>query len=265
MSTQREPARHLDLGTRADWTGMKLRTILGLPVVLALSTVLAWAGQDPAIAGDAGCWQIARQLPHTASQFGHGLITAPRNAIRPSNLKWELPIAAATGLLIATSDNHINNHIQSPTFVRDSARGSNIGLGIELGAAGLMYMGGCSGNRSSYAASAGFTALEAMGAANLMTFGIKAAANRQYAYHSNSQGEFWEGGRSFPSGHAASSFAFASVVAHRYPHNFWIKWGAYGLATGVSLARVGGKKHFASDILVGGTIGYVTGTYLATH
>ncbi len=244
---------------------MQSRLIISLLLMAACCTTLTWAAQDPAGPGDGGCRQIAGQLPHAASTFGHGLIAAPRNAIRPSNLKWELPIAAATGLLIATADNHINNHIQSPTFVQDSTRGSNIGLGIELGTAGLMYLGGCYGHRSSYAANTGLTALEAMGAANLMSFAIKAAANRQYAYHSNPQGEFWEGGRSFPSGHAASSFAFASVVAHRYPHNFWIKWGAYGLATGVSFARVGGKKHFASDILVGGTLGYVTGTYLTTH
>lgn len=214
---------------------------------------------------DSGCGQIAARLPHTASTLGHGLIAAPRNAIRPANLAWELPIAAATGLLVAEADTSINNRIQSPSFVNDSTRGSNIGLGIELGAAGLMYLGGCVGHRSPSVASTGFTALEAMGAANLINLGIKAAANRQYAYHPNPGGEFWEGGHSFPSGHAATSFAFASVIAHRYPHNPWIKWGAYGLATGVSFARVGGKKHFASDILVGGTLGYVTGTYLATH
>jgi membrane-associated phospholipid phosphatase len=75
-----------------------------------------------------------------------------------------------------------------------------------------------------------------MGAANVMTLAVKVATNRQYAYHTSPHGEFWEGGRSFPSGHAAASFAFASVIAHRYPHNSWLKWGAYGLATGVSLA-----------------------------
>jgi membrane-associated phospholipid phosphatase len=128
-----------------------------------------------------------------------------------------------------------------------------------------MYLVGCSGHRSSYAANTGFTALEAMGAASLMNYAVKVGTNRQYAYHPDTNGEFWEGGRSFPSGHAAASFAFASVIAHRYPHKVCLKWGAYGLATGVSLARIGGKKHFASDILVGGTLGYVTGTYLATH
>jgi len=239
--------------------------IFAVLLALAFCALPSWGAQEPADRDDGGCGQILGHLPHTAATFGHGLIAAPRNAVRPDNLKWELPIAAATGLLIATSDTYINNHIQSPAFVRDSARGSNIGLGMELGAAGLLYLGGCAGRRSSYAANTGFMALEAMGAANLVNLGIKAAANRQYAYHPNPQGEFWEGGRSFPSGHAATSFAFASVVAHRYPHNFWIKWGAYGLATGVSLARVGGKKHFASDILVGGTIGYVSGSYLASH
>jgi len=244
---------------------MRFRVKYGLPLLLVLCTAPAWAAQEPAVDGDGGCRQIVGQLPHTASTFSHGLAGAPRNAFRPRNLKWELPIAAATGLLIATSDNHINNHIQSASFANASTQGSNIGLGLELGAAGFMYVLGCSGHRSSYAANTGFVALEAMGASTLLALGIKETTNRQYAYAPNTRGEFWDGGRSFPSGHAAASFAFASVIAHRYPEKRWLKWTAYGLATGVSLARVGGKKHFMSDILVGGTLGYVTGTYLATH
>jgi membrane-associated phospholipid phosphatase len=244
---------------------MPFRTIRNLPLVLLFCAPLSWAAQgDPAsVAG--GCKQIAGQLPQTASTFGRGLAMAPRDAVRPSNLKWELPIAAATGLLIVSVDNHVNNHIQSPSFVQDAARGSNVGLGIELGAAGLAYLVGCSGHRSPYMANSGFTALEAMGAASVVDFGIKVATNRQYAYAKNTHGEFWEGGGSFPSGHAAASFAFASVIAHRYPKNPWLKWGAYGLATGVSFARVAGKKHFVSDIVAGGVVGYVTGTYMSTH
>jgi len=243
---------------------MQCRLVRRWLLPLVLCTVVSAAAQTPT-GSDGGCRQIAGQLPSAASTFGHGLFEAPRNAIRWRNLKWELPIAAATGLLIATSDDHINQHIRSTSFAQASALGSNVGLGIELGTAGLLYVVGCSGNRSSYAANTGFTALEAMGAASLMNYGIKAATNRQYAYAPNTHGEFWEGGKSFPSGHAAASFAFASVVAHRYPKNRWLKWSAYGLATGVSLARVGGKKHFASDVLVGGTLGYVTGTYMASH
>ena len=244
---------------------MQFRTIRNLALLLLFCTSLTWAEEDQSAPDAGGCRQVAGQLPQAASTFGRGLAMAPRDAVRPSNLKWELPIAAATGLLIVSVDTHINNHIHSASFAQDAARGSNVGLGIELGAAGLAYLWGCSGHRSPYMASSGFTALEAMGAASLVNLGIKVATNRQYPYSNNTHGEFWEGGGSFPSGHAAASFAFASVIAHRYPKNPWLKWGAYGLATGVSFARVAGKKHFVSDIVAGGVVGYVTGTYMATH
>jgi hypothetical protein len=176
---------------------MQFGLIRGLLLVLVMCTGLSAAAQDSTGTFDGGCRKIAGQLPHTASTFGHGLAAVPRNAIRPRNLKWELPIAAATGLLIATSDDHINSHIHSPSFVQAASRGSNVGLGIELGTAGLMYLVGCSGHRSSYAVNTGFIALEAMGAASLMSLGIKVATNRQYAYAPKTHGEFWEGANRF--------------------------------------------------------------------
>src|SRR5262249_31363058 len=111
----------------------------------------------------------------------------------------------------------------------------------------------------------GFTALAAMAASGTVDLGLKLAFDREFPYKPGSIGKFWAGGRSFPSGHSATSFAFAAAVAHRYPHNRWVKWSAYALATGVSLSRYPAKKHFPSDILMGATIGYVTGTYLAEH
>lgn len=111
----------------------------------------------------------------------------------------------------------------------------------------------------------GFKALAAMGAAGTVDLGLKLAFDRQFPTTGNGAGKFWGGGRSFPSGHAATSFAFAAVVAHRYPHNRLLKWSAYALATGVSLSRYPAKKHFPSDILMGATLGYVTGAYLGDH
>jgi hypothetical protein len=170
--------------------------------VLWLILLSGWAPMSAALdsweaVDDGGCWQIASQVPHSASMFARALAKAPRDGIRPVNLRWELPIAAATGLLIATSDDHINSHIQSPSFTQAAARGSNVGLGLELGAAGLMYLVGCSRRRSSYTANSGFTVLEAVGAASVITYGLKVATNRQYAYDSNPHGEFWEGASRF--------------------------------------------------------------------
>lgn len=104
-----------------------------------------------------------------------------------------------------------------------------------------------------------------MGVAGTEDLALKLTFDRQFPFTPGSTGKFWGGGRSFPSGHSATSFAFAAVVAHRYPHNKWIKWSSYALATGVALSRYPAKRHYPSDILMGATVGYVTGTYLTDH
>ena len=201
---------------------------------------------------------------HDAGALWRGIKSAPRNAIRPRNLAWELPIGATTGILIAKGDVPAADRIQSKSLQNTSSLWSNIGLGMELGAGALSWTGGCISHNSRLS-EAGATALSAVGAAGAVDLMLKYGFDRQYPYSPKSTGEFWEGGHSFPSGHAAVSFALASTLAHRYPHNRWIKWGAYGLATGVSLSRYPAKKHFPSDILIGGTLGYITGAYIADH
>lgn len=199
-----------------------------------------------------------------ASTYGYGLASAPKNIIQPDNLKWELPIGAATGVLIAKVDRPAADRIQSSSLQQLAGRWSNVGLGIEIGAGALEYSFGC-GTHRPYLADTGFHALAAMGAAGTLDLALKLAFDREFPFSRHSTGKFWGGGRSFPSGHSATSFAFAALVAHRYPRNKWMKWGAYALATGVSLSRYPAKRHFLSDILMGGTIGYVTGSYLAAH
>jgi hypothetical protein len=232
--------------------------------LLLVSLGPAAYAQEPAT--DTGCSvrRFARETWTEASEFGHGLKAVPRSAVRPSSLKWELPILAATGVMIAKVDRPAANRIQSMSLQQTAGQWSNIGLGLEIGSAALVYGIGC-GKHNSYLRDTGFKALAAMGAAGTIDLALKLAFDRQYPSNPDSIGKFWGGGRAFPSGHAATSFAFAAVIAHRYPKNKWIKWGVYALATGVSLSRYPAKKHFPSDILIGATLGYITGTYLAEH
>lgn len=230
--------------------------------LLFLFTSVSLIAQTPT--APCGVHSATHQVGDRAVTLWHGIASTPRNAIRPHNLAWELPIAAATGILIAEADLPAADRIQSKSLQDTAGRWSNIGLVMELGSGAAAWAGGCLEHRP-HMAEAGFTALTAAGAAGTLDLALKVAFNREYPYSTHSTGEFWGGGRAFPSGHAATSFAFASVIAHRYPHNRWAKWGAYALATGVSLSRYPAKKHFLSDILVGGTLGYVTGTYIADH
>ena len=236
-----------------------------LPVLLLLLS-LGPAAYPQEAGTNTGCsvHGFAHETWREASQFGQGLKAVPRDSVRPDKLKWELPILAASGVLIAKVDRPADNRIQSMSLQQTAGRWSNIGLGLEIGSAAVAFGIGC-GKHQSYLRDTGFKALAAMGAAGTADLALKLAFDRQFPYTPNSTGRFWGGGRSFPSGHSATSFAFAAVVAHRYPNNKWVKWGAYALATGVSLSRYPAKKHYSSDILIGATLGYVTGTYLAEH
>ena len=213
--------------------------------------------------GDSGCnpSQFTHQTLDEVKVFGHGLKSVPRNLFRPSNLKWELPIVAATGILIAEADIPAANRIHSADLQQVAGRWSNVGLGMEIGSGALTYAVGCR-SQNRYIRNTGFDGLAAMAAAGTLDLALKLAFDRQFPYSPNSTGAFWGGGRSFPSGHSATSFAWAAATAHR-THNKWVKIAAYGLASGVALSRYPAKKHFPSDILMGCTIGYVTGTYLA--
>ena len=248
----------------APTVSVKRSRMLVTPLAFLLLASLGPAAYAQELTTDAGC-SVRRFFHDTwseTSRFGHGLKAVPRGTIRPSNLKWELPILAATGVMIGKLDRPADNRIQSKSLQQTAGEWSNVGLGLEIGSAALVYGIGC-GKHHFYLRDTGFKTLAAMGAAGTVDLALKLAFDRQFPYTPGSTGKFWGGGRSFPSGHSATSFAFAAMVAHRYPNKKWIKWSAYALATGVSLSRYPAKKHYPSDILFGAALGYVTGTYLA--
>jgi membrane-associated phospholipid phosphatase len=72
----------------------------------------------------------------------------------------------------------------------------------------------------------------------------------------DSSGSFLRGKGSFPSGHTIAAFAVATVVARRYGNHRWVPYAAYGLAAAVGLSRLSLSSHFASDVFLGGALGY---------
>lgn len=64
---------------------------------------------------------------------------------------------------------------------------------------------------------------------------------------------------SFPSGHTATAFMAATMLAREYGHlSPWVSVGAYPVATTTGLMRVANNKHWLSDVMVGAGVGILS-------
>ena len=180
---------------------------------------------------------------------------SPRR-IQRSDAKWLLPLAGATGFLFAT-DHDISDAARNNEALRQPSHFvSNFGSLYALGSAAGAFYGVGKLTHNKRATDTGRLGGEALLQTEIVVQGLKFLFNR-----TRPSG----GGQSFPSGHAASSFAFATVVAEQYHDKPLIAIGAYSAATAVSLSRIGGLNHFPSDVLVGAAIGTLIGRFVVHH
>jgi membrane-associated phospholipid phosphatase len=61
---------------------------------------------------------------------------------------------------------------------------------------------------------------------------------------------------SFPSGHSIGAFSVATVIARRYGNHRWVPYVAYSGAALIGFSRLSLSAHFASDVFMGGALGY---------
>jgi membrane-associated phospholipid phosphatase len=112
----------------------------------------------------------------------------------------------------------------------------------------------------------GREALEAAVFAGIITNVFKEVFGRVRPYASGGETIFepFSGNKSFPSGHATTAFAVASVIAMR-TDGWIVPTIAYGLATVVAFDRINDQAHFASDVFAGACIGIATGRFLVNR
>lgn len=179
--------------------------------------------------------------------------TAPLH-LQSEQLPWL--VGAAAALTVTTSaDRDIQQHV-SQRHAASSRTASNVGLALFGATAATMYAAGAR-NHDSQLHETGLLAAEA----GLNAWGTNSALQAMFGRLGPNQrrgGEFFAGGDSFPSNHAAVAWSMASVIAHEYPG-----WGtqalAYGSASAISAARVAGDRHYFSDVAVGGALGWLIG------
>lgn len=143
--------------------------------------------------------------------------------------------------------------------------GSGFGTSVILGS---LYIGGRLSEDNRLAGTS-LTAAKSFVVSSLFAGIVKQLTHRHRPYqdeipdHSNWDGPFSDiHYTSFPSGHSATAFSIATVFALEYRNTIWIPLVAYTLASGTAVSRLYDNKHWASDVVIGSVLGYVTGRFM---
>ncbi len=238
---------------------LKLR-LLGIAIVCALATPLAaqevsLTADEPVSTDDgrqifqppAGAPPVPEHTGVTATL--KDLITDFKHLPSMQNL-FLVGVGAGAAAAVHPADTHVNPSLVNaswahPVFVAGAYLGQSYTL---LGAATTIYIvGRARGNgRISHM---GSDLLQSVAVAEAMTEAIKYTARRERPDGS--------GIGSFPSGHAADTFAFATAIERHFSWKLWVP--AYGLASYVAASRLHDNVHYLSDVVFGAAVGVIAG------
>ncbi|PWT87464.1 MAG: hypothetical protein C5B56_10380 [Proteobacteria bacterium] len=182
------------------------------------------------------------------------LWTSPAR-IRWSDTEWLFPFAGITAGLLVT-DRQFSAHLSNnPSTLQHYRNLSTLGMAGLVGAGGGMVLWSAV-SHDAHQRETGFLSGQAAVDSLLVVEALKLATQRERPNQGNGAGNFWVGGSSFPSEHAAAAWAVAGIIAHEYPGTL-PKLLAYGLASVVSISRIKSREHFPSDVFVGSGLGWM--------
>jgi hypothetical protein len=213
--------------------------------------------QSPAAAAPQDVPQIVLpKTPNFAAQFMRDQAGMWKSGfgVKRSDWKWLVPAGAGAAALFATDSSIIDFARRDEGIRPASSFISHFGSTPVMGGTTVSMWALGKVSHNDRLAETGQLSTEAILHTQIVVEGLKLLSSRTRPNGANNQ--------SFPSGHAATTFAFATVVAHEYRDKPLVGVGAYGLATAVSLSRIGGLNHFPSDVLVGAVIGELIGRYI---
>ncbi len=219
------------------------------------------AGSLAAVVADAG--QVVKQPEgppptprHTGikaliKDLGQDVIHLPSK----ENLFW---VGVGGGLALAAhpADDNVNESLVNSDFAHDFfLPGKYIGsLPVLLGAATATYIVGRSRDQPKVS-HVGMDLIEALAISEMMTQTLKYATNRERPDGSDR--------RSFPSGHSADTFAFATALERHMGWRYAVP--AYIFSSYVAISRLPADRHWLSDAVFGSAVGIIAGRTVTRH
>jgi membrane-associated phospholipid phosphatase len=210
----------------------------------------------------------ASSTPSLESQFFRNVLrdqkaiwTAPFH-LHSRDARWLAPISLGTAAFIATDRRTGDEIAESNSQLNASRIISYAGSGYGVGSvAAAFYLFGRA-KHDERARETGVLGAEALIDSAIVVTVVKEITQRRRPTAPVGRSDFFDGGSSFPSGHAIEAWSLATVIANEYHDRPLIQISAYGIASAVSVARFTGRNHYLSDVLVGSAMGYGIGRYV---
>jgi PAP2 superfamily len=172
------------------------------------------------------------------------------------NLYWTLA-GGAGALAIHPADDNINAYfLDAGSGVKNFFKpGAVLGQSYTLfAAAGTVYAIGRLGDKP-HVSHTGMDLIRALIVSEAIVETLKYTTRRERPDQS--------GKSSFPSGHAADTFAFATALERHLNWKFFVP--AYAFSSYVAMSRLPANRHWASDVVFGSAVGIIAGRTVTAH
>jgi membrane-associated phospholipid phosphatase len=203
-------------------------------------------------------------LPMRVVKDQKAIWTSPAH-IKIKDLDWLVPLAAGTGLAIATDRDAMLHVVPIDAQLNKRSLDASNALTGAFIATPVALLGWGAMKDNPHAREAGLLGSEAIIDGLVVEQAMKLIFLRERPAVNDAHGKFFQTSvgfdGSFPSNHTVLAWSSAAVLADEYP-SMLNRILIYTAATGVSFSRVMGREHFPSDVLVGSATGWLIGHYV---
>jgi PAP2 superfamily len=170
------------------------------------------------------------------------------------NLFW-VGVGSGMALAVHPADTHFNSHVAGDEWHKLFKVGAVTGNTATLFAVSATVYTVGRASDSKRVSHVGSDLLQAIGVSEVIVQSLKYATRRERPDGSSAN--------SFPSGHAADTFAFATALERHLGWKGAVP--AYMISTYVAMSRLHDNRHYLSDVAFGTAVGIIAGRTVTRH